>query len=147
MDWVQYFIMLKINNEIKLHSSELSETFLLASGPGGQHVNKVETKVELRFEAEKSMHLSEATKSKLKKIAGRKWSKNGVLIVTAEKYRSQEMNRVLAREKLVKLILQALKNPNRRMQTKPSKIVKIRRAHEKEKRSKLKNLRGRIQYE
>ena len=139
--------MIKINNEIELDSTEISETFLRSSGPGGQHVNKVETKVELRFAVEKSVKLSDSVKARLRKIAGRKWSLDGVIIIKAEKYRSQSLNRNLAKEKLIELVLRALEKPNYRLKTKPSKSAKIRRAVEKVKRSRVKALRSRVECE
>ena len=137
--------MLKINNNIIIGSSELTETFIRASGPGGQRVNKVETKVELRFSLEKSINLSSQVKLQIRKLAGKKLSNDGVLVIKADKYRSQNMNRNLAREKLKKLILKALIQPDRRLQTRPSKAVKVRRGIEKSKRSSVKVLRRRVQ--
>ena len=137
--------MLKINNNIEIGSNELTETFIRASGPGGQRVNKVETKVELRFSLEKSINLSSQVKLRIRKLAGKKLSNDGVLVIKADKYRSQNMNRNLAREKLKKLILRALIQPDRRLQTQPSNAVKVRRGIEKSKRSSVKVLRRRVQ--
>ena len=90
---------MKINNLIKLDPNEIVEKFSKSSGPGGQHINKVDTKVELRFFAIKSSNLSKTVKDRLKVIAGNKWTLNGEIIITAEKYRSQVRNRELARSK------------------------------------------------
>ena len=138
---------MKINNSIHLDPSEMTEKFLRSSGPGGQHINKVDTKVELRFFARRSPNLSETIKDRLKVIAGNKWTLKGEIIITAEKYRSQAKNRELARSKLVRLILKALEKPINRLKTKPSKAVRLRRSNEKQNRSKIKAMRGRVQDE
>ena len=136
---------MKINNAIHLDSSEVAEKFSKSSGPGGQHINKVDTKVELRFFALRSPNLSKIVKDRLKVIAGKKWSLNGEIIITAEKYRSQARNRLLAKSKLVRLISEALEEPVQRLKTKPSKAVRRRRSNEKQNKSKIKAMRGRIQ--
>ena len=136
---------MKINNFIHLDPSEITEKFLRSSGPGGQHINKVDTKVELRFFAKKSPNLSETVKDRLKVIAGNKWTLKGEIIITAEKYRSQARNRELAKSKLVRLILEALADPVNRLKTKPSKAVRLRRSNEKQNRSKIKAMRGKVQ--
>ena len=123
----------------------MTEKFLRSSGPGGQHINKVDTKVELRFFAKRSPNLSETVKDRLKVIAGNKWNLKGEIIITAEKYRSQSRNRELAKSKLVRLILEALEKPVLRLKTKPSKAIKLRRSNEKKNRSKIKALRGKVQ--
>ena len=136
---------MKINNSIHLDPSEMTEKFLRSSGPGGQHINKVDTKVELRFFAKRSPNLSDTIKDRLKVIAGNKWTLKGEIVITAEKYRSQARNRELAKSKLVRLILKALEKPVNRLKTKPSKAVRLRRSNEKQNRSKIKAMRGRIQ--
>ena len=136
---------MKINDSIHLDASEIAEKFLRSSGPGGQHINKVDTKVELRFFAERSPNLSQTVKDRLKVIAGNKWSLKGEIIITAEKYRSQARNRELAKSKLVRLILEALADPVNRLKTKPSKAVRLRRSNEKQNRSKIKAMRGKVQ--
>ena len=123
----------------------MTEKFLRSSGPGGQHINKVDTKVELRFFAKRSPNLSETVKDRLKIIAGNKWNLKGEIIITAEKYRSQARNRELAKSKLVRLILKALEKPVHRLKTKPSKVIKLRRSNEKKNRSKIKAMRGKVQ--
>ena len=135
---------MKINNLIQLEPNEITERFSKSSGPGGQHINKVDTKVELRFFAMKSPNLSNSVKNRLKEIAGKKWTINGEIVITAEKYRSQSKNRELAKSKLVYLILKALKKTVYRLETRPSKAVKIRRSNEKQKRSKIKAMRARV---
>ena len=123
----------------------MTEKFVRSSGPGGQHINKVDTKVELRFFAKRSPNLPETIKDRLKVIAGNRWTVKGEIIITAEKYRSQARNRELAKSKLVRLILKALEKPINRLKTKPSKAVRLRRSNEKQNRSKIKALRGRVQ--
>ena len=137
---------MKINNSIHLDPSEMTEKFVRSSGPGGQHINKVDTKVELRFFAKRSPNLSETIKDRLKVIAGNRWTLKGEIIITAEKYRSQGRNRELAKLKLVTLILKALEKPVNRLKTKPSKAIRLRRSNEKQNRSKIKAMRGRVQY-
>ena len=135
---------MKINNMIQLEPNEITERFSKSSGPGGQHINKVDTKVELRFFAMKSPNLSNSVKNRLKVIAGNRWTINGEIVITAEKYRSQSKNRELAKSKLVYLILEALKKPVYRLETRPSKAVRVRRSNEKQKRSKIKSMRARV---
>ena len=135
---------MKINNLIQLEPSEITERFSKSSGPGGQHINKVDTKVELRFFAMKSPNLSKSAKDRLKVIAGNKWTLKGEIVITAEKYRSQSRNRELAKSKLISLILEALEKPVYRLKTRPSNVVRVRRSNEKQKRSKIKAMRGRV---
>ncbi|MEZ8007919.1 MAG: alternative ribosome rescue aminoacyl-tRNA hydrolase ArfB [Amylibacter sp.] len=136
--------MIKITDTIQIEPWEITESFIRSSGPGGQHVNKVSSAVELRFEAERSPNLSAYVKIRLKKLAGRKWTKDGAIIITAEKHRLQPMNRALAQEKLIELIVEATKRPKYRIKTKPTRASQRRRVDTKTKRGHVKALRGRV---
>ncbi|MFZ9198538.1 MAG: alternative ribosome rescue aminoacyl-tRNA hydrolase ArfB [Paracoccaceae bacterium] len=136
--------MLWITETLHIADWELSESFMRSSGPGGQNVNKVSTAVELRFEADRSPHLSPAVKARLKKIAGRKWTLEGALIVQVEDTRSQARNREIARERLVEMIRAALVAPKRRIATKPTLGSQRRRITAKVQRGEVKSLRGKV---
>lgn len=139
--------MLWINDQIALAEWELSETFIRSSGPGGQNVNKVSTAVELRFEAERSPALSPAVKARLKRLAGRRWTSEGALVLQVEDTRSQARNREIARERLADLIRMALVAPKRRVATKPTYGSQVRRLKAKSERGEVKALRGKIEDE
>ena len=112
--------MIRINDTITIADWELSESFSRSSGPGGQNVNKVSTAVELRFEAERSPHFSTTQKARLKRLAGRRWTTEGAIVIRAEETRSQARNRELAEARLVEMIQAALIAPKRRIATKPT---------------------------
>ncbi len=139
--------MLRITDTIAIADWELSESFVRASGPGGQNVNKVSTAVELRFEAERSPHLAGPVKSRLKRLAGRRWTLEGAIVIRAEETRSQIRNRELARERLVEMIRAALTVPKRRIATRPTLGSERRRLAGKASRGTVKALRGRVEDE
>ena len=135
--------MLKITDTVFLADWELTESFSRSSGPGGQNVNKVETAVELRFEAERSPHLSAPVKVRLKRLAGRRWTLDGAIVIRAEETRSQIRNRELAKERLVEMIREALIAPKRRVPTRPTLGSQKRRLASKAVRGEVKAGRAR----
>lgn len=136
--------MLWITDTISIADWELSESFMRASGPGGQNVNKVSTAVELRFEAERSPGLTDAVKARLKRLAGRRWTLDGAIVIRAEESRSQVQNREIARARLVDMIRAALVAPRKRIATKPTLGSQKRRLQSKSQRAGVKALRGKI---
>ncbi len=132
-----------ITPQIAINENELEESFVLASGPGGQNVNKVASAVQLRFDAAHSLSLPHDVRRRLMALAGRRLTKNGVLVLEGSRFRSQERNRADVRERLVQLIRQAAVAPKKRKPTRPTRASKERRIERKKTHSKLKRLRRR----
>ncbi len=134
--------MLQITPSLGLPEDELVERFVRASGPGGQNVNKVSTAVELRFDAARSPSLPEELRVRLLARRDRRITGEGVVVISAQRFRTQERNREDARERLVALVLAALHVPKKRVPTKPSRGAKERRLGAKRERSSIKSGRG-----
>jgi ribosome-associated protein len=132
-----------VTPELSIEESEINESFILASGPGGQNVNKVASAVQLRFDAVHSASLPDAVRRKLMRLAGRKLTKAGEIVILSRRTRSQERNRANARERLIALLLKAATPEIQRKRTRPSRASKQKRLENKVVQGQLKRLRAR----
>jgi ribosome-associated protein len=139
--------MIEVTEAISLREEELEFSFIRASGPGGQNVNKVSSAVQMRFDARRSPSLTDQVSIRLQKLAGARLTQDGVIVITAARFRSQERNRADAVERLAELIRKAAEVPTIRRPTKPTFASKVRRLDAKRSRSGVKAARGRPRFE
>jgi ribosome-associated protein len=133
--------MIRITDTISIDEGEISESFIRSSGPGGQNVNKLATAVQLRFDVRHSPSLTHEVRARLERLAGRRVTRDGVLVITAHRHRTQERNRDDALERLIELIRAATVRPTPRRPTRPTLGSKVRRLESKKRRSGIKALR------
>ena len=139
--------MIRITDNISIDESELEESFVRSSGPGGQNVNKLSTAVQLRFNVRNSPSLPNDVALRLMRLAGRRMTKDGVLVLIAQNHRTQERNRAEAMDRLIALIREAAVPPVPRRATKPTRASKKERLDKKKRRSGIKSLRGRVDFD
>ncbi|MBN1833484.1 MAG: aminoacyl-tRNA hydrolase [Deltaproteobacteria bacterium] len=133
--------MIRITPSISIRENEIMEEFVLASGPGGQNVNKVATAVKLRFNAAHSPSLPEDVRDRLMRLAGKRLTDEGVIVIHARRFRSQDKNRQDARERLAALIRRAAQRPKPRRKTRPTPVSIQRRLEDKRRRGQIKRVR------
>ncbi len=138
--------MIRVVDDIFIDDSEIKEEFIRSGGPGGQHVNKVSTAVQLRFDI-KGSKLPQDIKERLIRLGGRRVTDNGILIISSRGFRKREPNRVDAADKLIALIRKACERPRRRVKTKPSKAKREKRIEEKKVRGDTKKMRRKVREE
>ncbi|HEX7555496.1 MAG TPA: alternative ribosome rescue aminoacyl-tRNA hydrolase ArfB [Leptolinea sp.] len=134
-------MMIEVTPSVSIDDNELQLDFIRASGPGGQNVNKVATSVQLRFDIRHSPSLDLETKERLIKLAGRRVTEDGILMIEAKRYRTQEQNRVDAIRRLITWIQKALEKPKERKATRPSVSAKAARVDDKKKHGEVKRMR------
>jgi len=133
--------MIQVNENISLDENEIQEEFVRASGPGGQNVNRVATAVQLRFDILNSASLPEDVRRRLLRVGGSRVTREGILVIDARRFRTQEQNRSDARERLIGLVRKAAEKPKPRRKTKPTAASKRKRFQEKRRRSRIKQQR------
>ena len=133
--------MIRVTSSIAIDDDELDESFVRASGPGGQNVNKLSSAVQLRFDVRRSPNLPNDVRARLERLAGSRLTRDGVLIISAQRHRTQERNRQDARDRLIELIQRAAIAPIPRRATKPTAGSRQRRLDSKKRRSSIKGLR------
>jgi ribosome-associated protein len=133
--------MIRVTNSISIDERELEERFIRASGPGGQNVNKLSTAVQLRFDVRHSPSRPDGVRARLERLAGRRLTRDGVIVITAQTHRTQERNRQDALDRLIELIVRAAVAPIPRRKTKPTRGSRERRLESKKRRANIKGLR------
>jgi ribosome-associated protein len=136
--------MIRVTDSISLNENEIQLDFIRSSGPGGQNVNKVSSAVQLRFDTTASSALTDEVRSRLKQLAGRRMTAEGILIIEARRYRTQDRNREDAIDRLVTLIRRAAEKPRQRRRSKPPTAAKQKRLRAKKQRGEIKRRRSRI---
>jgi len=134
--------MIRVSDKISIDEREIEERFIRASGPGGQNVNKLSSAVQLRFDVRRSLSLSAPVRARLETLAGRRLTKEGVIVITAQRHRSQEANRRDAQARLIDLVARAAEPPPKRVKTRPPRASKAKRRQDKARRSETKSRRA-----